>query len=228
MTSPIRSSLPPQHHCRSCTAPFRFFRRRYRCAVCFLEFCGQCTVQSRLTAEYATSNAVVVCRSCSTDSGACWAPDHTADTCKLCGNAFTLLNRRHHCRRCGQIFCAKCTNSKMKMRCSNGNSTTRANNSLGVTGELERVCDMCKKLAPLYIPSMEESQRSWHDEFTLDGSSLQSTPREVREDSESGGGVAKSPAGSNSMNSTKLLEKLPERSRNRTDSTFSTLTLEDE
>lgn len=38
-----------------------------------------------------------------------WAPDDEVDTCSRCGMQFTMLNRKHHCRACGQIFCADCS-----------------------------------------------------------------------------------------------------------------------
>ncbi|VDP33979.1 unnamed protein product, partial [Schistosoma margrebowiei] len=30
--------------------------------------------------------------------------------CASCNRSFTLIWRRHHCRRCGHIFCSKCCN----------------------------------------------------------------------------------------------------------------------
>ncbi|KAI8907950.1 hypothetical protein EDD86DRAFT_208595 [Gorgonomyces haynaldii] len=38
-----------------------------------------------------------------------WKPDHKAPECTLCGQRFTLMLRRHHCRRCGDVFCAECS-----------------------------------------------------------------------------------------------------------------------
>ncbi|KAL4290601.1 hypothetical protein GQ457_14G007610 [Hibiscus cannabinus] len=38
-----------------------------------------------------------------------WMPDHSCRMCYECENPFTLFNRRHHCRLCGRVFCAKCT-----------------------------------------------------------------------------------------------------------------------
>lgn len=38
-----------------------------------------------------------------------WMPDHSCRVCYECDSQFTLFNRRHHCRICGRVFCAKCT-----------------------------------------------------------------------------------------------------------------------
>lgn len=38
-----------------------------------------------------------------------WIPDETSRRCTGCRAAFSFLNRRHHCRSCGQLFCANCT-----------------------------------------------------------------------------------------------------------------------
>ncbi|GMI86042.1 FORMS APLOID AND BINUCLEATE CELLS 1B [Hibiscus trionum] len=38
-----------------------------------------------------------------------WMPDHSCRVCYDCDAQFTLFNRRHHCRLCGRVFCAKCT-----------------------------------------------------------------------------------------------------------------------
>jgi lateral signaling target protein 2 len=41
-------------------------------------------------------------------SGA-WAADDAHATCTHCAAPFTITRRRHHCRVCGQIFCARCS-----------------------------------------------------------------------------------------------------------------------
>ena len=38
-----------------------------------------------------------------------WKPDDRAPECSLCGQKFSLLLRRHHCRRCGDVFCHLCS-----------------------------------------------------------------------------------------------------------------------
>jgi hypothetical protein len=37
-----------------------------------------------------------------------WMPDHGGKNCYECECTFTTFRRRHHCRLCGQIFCARC------------------------------------------------------------------------------------------------------------------------
>ena len=59
-----------------------------------------------------------------------WAPDSTAVACKKCTTTFTFFNRKHHCRRCGEIFCDGCTIYwSVKVD--------------GYVGASERVCEDC-------------------------------------------------------------------------------------
>lgn len=61
-----------------------------------------------------------------------WMPDSTGRECYQCEERFTTFRRRHHCRLCGQIFCAKCCSSHIDGA------------SLGYMGEL-RLCDYCAR-----------------------------------------------------------------------------------
>lgn len=38
-----------------------------------------------------------------------WIPDSEVSNCSRCRTDFTTLNRKHHCRLCGKIFCYQCT-----------------------------------------------------------------------------------------------------------------------
>lgn len=40
---------------------------------------------------------------------AVWLPDSAAPRCQYCRNHFWLARRRHHCRKCGGIFCSSCS-----------------------------------------------------------------------------------------------------------------------
>jgi hypothetical protein len=39
-----------------------------------------------------------------------WMPDNITTNCSKCNILFTFINRKHHCRYCGKIFCGKCAN----------------------------------------------------------------------------------------------------------------------
>lgn len=38
-----------------------------------------------------------------------WVPNQLAPLCRSCEEPFSFLTRRHHCRRCGLVFCSKCS-----------------------------------------------------------------------------------------------------------------------
>ncbi|KAI6189309.1 RUN and FYVE domain-containing protein 1 [Aphelenchoides fujianensis] len=50
-----------------------------------------------------------------------WVDDASVSECKSCSSAFSVINRRHHCRRvtsarvCGNIFCAACSESRVQL-----------------------------------------------------------------------------------------------------------------
>ncbi|XP_059168703.1 RUN and FYVE domain-containing protein 2-like [Physella acuta] len=58
-----------------------------------------------------------------------WASDVTATHCKQCSKEFSLARRKHHCRSCGDIYCAECSNNKMPLPSSS---------------KPVRVCDACQ------------------------------------------------------------------------------------
>jgi hypothetical protein len=39
-----------------------------------------------------------------------WVPDNETQECGICKKQFGVFRRKHHCRQCGQIFCADCMN----------------------------------------------------------------------------------------------------------------------
>ncbi|OQR96817.1 myotubularin-like protein [Achlya hypogyna] len=50
-----------------------------------------------------------------TQKSVAWVPDSLADKCYQCTATFSLVLRRHHCRRCGNIFCDACSLSRMPL-----------------------------------------------------------------------------------------------------------------
>ena len=60
-----------------------------------------------------------------------WVKDQSVKACQGCGKGFTLLDRRHHCRQCGRIFCGGCSSRRVKLG--------------GMRGKVGRVCDECDR-----------------------------------------------------------------------------------
>ena len=73
-----------------------------------------------------------------------WLPDKDASACMddSCGVPFTLLNRRHHCRCCGDIFCNRCVSVRLMLDARTAVPTARVEH--GVEG---RVCFRCYERA---------------------------------------------------------------------------------
>jgi len=44
-----------------------------------------------------------------------WIPDHMAPLCMGCGQTFSIVRRRHHCRSCGRVFCGKCSPNQVPL-----------------------------------------------------------------------------------------------------------------
>ena len=44
-----------------------------------------------------------------------WEQDENVTICKLCNKDFNVARRKHHCRRCGGIFCNECSDNKMPL-----------------------------------------------------------------------------------------------------------------
>ncbi|XP_013784569.1 zinc finger FYVE domain-containing protein 21-like [Limulus polyphemus] len=45
-----------------------------------------------------------------------WMPDEEKQACIKCKIKFDFLTRRHHCRRCGKIFCGNCCGKKLALQ----------------------------------------------------------------------------------------------------------------
>nr|KYP43178.1 Hepatocyte growth factor-regulated tyrosine kinase substrate [Cajanus cajan] len=87
-----------------------------------------------------------------------WVVD--ASHCQGCTSQFTFINRKHHCRRCGGIFCGKCTQQRMVLR-GQGDSPVR-------------ICEPCKKLEEAARFELRHGRRPGRG-------SLKSTPRDEDE-----------------------------------------------
>ncbi|KAL6648017.1 hypothetical protein ACP70R_012241 [Stipagrostis hirtigluma subsp. patula] len=90
-----------------------------------------------------------------------WMPDHSCRVCYDCDAQFTIFNRRHHCRRCGRIFCGKCTANSIPVSSGPDRNVDE--------GDRIRVCNFCfkqweqeritalKQALPVLSPSLSEA-----------------------------------------------------------------------
>ncbi|KAI1732026.1 FYVE zinc finger domain-containing protein [Ditylenchus destructor] len=77
--------------------------------------------------------------------GVRWVPDSDCDHCTACNSLFTMVRRRHHCRNCGRIFCARCSANTLSIP------------ELGYDKRV-RVCDLCYLYRLHPFPSSPPSQ----------------------------------------------------------------------
>ncbi|KAG5358524.1 Phosphatidylinositol 3-phosphate-binding protein 2 [Yarrowia sp. B02] len=63
-----------------------------------------------------------------------WKPDDARPGCAICDVPFTFFERRHHCRRCGDVFCGQHSSYSLRLdqHCN-----------FNAQGYLSRSCDMC-------------------------------------------------------------------------------------
>jgi len=59
-----------------------------------------------------------------------WVPDQESSQCMACKAGFTTIRRRHHCRKCGGLYCGACTTKRIPIL------------NAGFS-EPVRVCDKC-------------------------------------------------------------------------------------
>jgi len=61
-----------------------------------------------------------------------WIPDDAVRQCNRCQSPFNLLRRKHHCRRCGHVFCDTCSQKAALLPAS-----------FGFGRKPQRVCETC-------------------------------------------------------------------------------------
>lgn len=49
-----------------------------------------------------------------------WVQDHLVENCEACSAEFGFFLRRHHCRQCGHIFCAECSDKTFPLTTEDG------------------------------------------------------------------------------------------------------------
>ena len=67
-----------------------------------------------------------------------WMSDDRSTQCTMCHSDFSMLNRRHHCRSCGSIFCHYCCYQYQSLP-----SYLPSTHKRYCDGKKHRVCNMC-------------------------------------------------------------------------------------
>ncbi|CAO3691478.1 unnamed protein product [Umbelopsis ramanniana] len=80
-----------------------------------------------------------------------WMPDEQCKECYDCQQPFNFLRRKHHCRICGQIFCAKCASNIIQ------------GHRINQQGQV-RVCKYC--LTSLQSQEEEEAEAIAHETYS--------------------------------------------------------------
>jgi len=114
------------------------------------------------------------------DHAAVWVPDSEANNCMVCKRvSFNVINRRHHCRKCGCVVCGHCSSQKFLMPAQSSKPL--------------RVCDNCyailsKTDSPKTAPLAENSITNQDSKTSEDSSG-----EEDSDDEEQNGNVEISP-----------------------------------
>ncbi|XP_029988672.1 zinc finger FYVE domain-containing protein 9 isoform X2 [Sphaeramia orbicularis] len=90
-----------------------------------------------------------------------WIPDAQAQVCMKCGTKFTFTKRRHHCRACGKVFCALCSNLKFRLT--------------HLDGKEGRVCVSCHSTLVKRTPPRGK-RRVWFADEILTNKQSESAP----------------------------------------------------
>lgn len=119
-------------------------------------------------------------------------PDSTGKECYECHEKFTTFRRRHHCRLCGQIFCAKCTSHQINgsiigelVTLCFGAFSFRV---LGYSGVL-RLCGYCAQKVDVYCMNRQYQGTERPELF----GSAQSSPEQGEHDARGTDSVTSSP-----------------------------------
>jgi hypothetical protein len=94
-----------------------------------------------------------------------WTPDNQSNTCMKCDKQFDFfLNRRHHCRSCGDVVCKDCSSKKFLLSEMDSNQV--------------RVCDTCyRSLSQKSLKNRQEANINTENE--TEGSEAQTRVKTI-------------------------------------------------
>ena len=91
-----------------------------------------------------------------------WIADEDAPQCMDCGQRFTVLRRRHHCRACGRVLCAACCSSRAPIQYMDGRQARVCLSCLQVLGRLvSSLATTGRSTRPAPQPDFESDEKDW-------------------------------------------------------------------
>lgn len=81
-----------------------------------------------------------------------WEKDDEVPACNDCRRRFTFILRRHHCRRCGRIFCDRCSSHRALLQPSDTVSDPAFPERIA-TASFQRVCRGCFDTHNVSVPA---------------------------------------------------------------------------
>jgi hypothetical protein len=68
-----------------------------------------------------------------------WVQDSNRSECFLCHQTFGMLKRKHHCRKCGNVVCDKCSPHRLVLANIHKTQKQRVCNSCSRGGQVEQI-----------------------------------------------------------------------------------------
>lgn len=82
-----------------------------------------------------------------------WEPDDRVSDCRSCKRRFTFYFRKHHCRRCGRIFCDRCSSRRAALDPADVVHDPSYHENPAHGSSLHRVCESCYEQTTVAVPS---------------------------------------------------------------------------
>eukprot|EP00993_Chasmostoma_nieuportense_P003293 NODE_401_length_2293_cov_32.731764_g372_i0.p1 GENE.NODE_401_length_2293_cov_32.731764_g372_i0~~NODE_401_length_2293_cov_32.731764_g372_i0.p1 ORF type:complete len:716 (+),score=136.01 NODE_401_length_2293_cov_32.731764_g372_i0:85-2148(+) len=100
--------------CEGCGNSFSFFRKRLSCQTCYRCLCEKCLVRPfSPESDTKTARQCVACAYGADFAHRRTGVDPAAVQCMVCTSRFSILKRRHWCRRCGRTICNGCSVNRL-------------------------------------------------------------------------------------------------------------------
>lgn len=90
-----------------------------------------------------------------------WESNDQALDCRRCHRWFSIITRKHHCRKCGQVICNQCSTNRALLPCNQiiQPPNMQLEDAYTLSLQPQRICDVCVD-AVVYENSITRKRRS--------------------------------------------------------------------